>query len=259
MGAFRLDKWYLDLVTDEGAAVVVYAARLAMGPLALGYGSVLDASGEGAVRIRTHLGRPRPPRVEGRDLAFASAPLGVRLRLSPLDPAAGATFYASPQGSVRWRCDAPRARATVELDGRVLSGLGYAEQVRLTLPPWRLPIEELRWGRALGEAGSLVWVDWSGPGHQARLVLRDGVPVEAGAISDREVVAADGTVLARWGEGRVLRSGWLSRTVGPSLPAALRRRLPGAALRLHETKWCAEATLAGGAPARTIHEVVRWR
>lgn len=257
--AFVLDKWYLDLVTDDGAAVIAYAARLALGPLALGYTSVLDASAPGAPRIRTRVGGLRAPRVEGRELAFASVPLGVRFRLSPLDPAAAATFYERPGGAVRWRCDAPRGRATVELDGRVLSGLGYAEQVRLTLPPWQLPIEELRWGRALGEGGSLVWVDWSGAAHRTRLVLRDGVPVEASAVTDREVVAADGTALVRLAEGRVLRSGWLSRTVGPTLPATLRRRLPGGALRLHETKWCAEAVLAGGAPARALHEVVRWR
>jgi hypothetical protein len=130
-----------------------------------------------------------------------------------------------------------------------IDGLGYVERLRLTLPPWELPIRELRWGRILSAAGSATWIDWRGP-SPLRLALRDGRRVTAGAVGDR-VVDAGGPV--RLAPVATLRDARLSRT----LPLALRRALPRAGLGLEETKWLSRGTLEG-APGLAIHEVVRW-
>ena len=61
--------------------------------------------------------------------------------------------------------EAPAAEVSVSLRGFApLRGTGYAERILITIPPWRLPIRELRWGRWIGEAASrsVVWIDWRG-------------------------------------------------------------------------------------------------
>jgi hypothetical protein len=253
---FSLVKWYLDVVGDDGRAVIAYAARLRLGPLRLDYASVLDARPRRPARTRASLRTFQPPRRDGDGLAFRCAPLALAVRLEPLDPPFEETLHAEPGGAVRWRVLAPRARVTLSLGAEEVRGLGYAERLDLDLPPWRLPIAELRWGRALAEGGGVVWVDWRGP-RPVRRVLAGGRPVTAAEVLDGRV-AAGGADLVRLGEGRVLREGRLGATVARALPASLRRRLPALALGLDEVKWCAPAVIAGAGAGTAIHEVVRW-
>ncbi|MGC4001335.1 MAG: hypothetical protein QM767_29310 [Anaeromyxobacter sp.] len=259
MAAFTLDKWYLDGVSAGGRAVIAYAARLRLGPLALGYTGLLDAAPGQPARYRSALRRFQAPALREGRLRFTAGALGFRAELAPRDPAGSATFLDAAEGAVTWSCQVPRGAGLFTVGDDRFEALGYAEHVRLTLPPWRLPIHTLRWGRILTATGSLAWVDWAGEGHQARLALRDGRPAPLGEVSEARVTGAGGEPLGTLGEGRVLRSGWLSRTVGPGLPAALREALPGRALRLHETKWCSPARLCDGSEGWAIHEVVTWR
>ena len=42
---FRLEKWYLDAVTDAGDVAILYRASLAWGPFRLAYGASLRTAG----------------------------------------------------------------------------------------------------------------------------------------------------------------------------------------------------------------------
>lgn len=84
------------------------------------------------------------------------------------------TVYESADGRIDWECRQPAADARVRLaGGREITGLGYAERLRMTIPPWRLPLRTLRWGRFLAAGESWVWIDWQGP-HVARFAFRNG-------------------------------------------------------------------------------------
>jgi hypothetical protein len=258
---FGLHKWFLDCVTPDGEAVVVYAAKLHWGLLRLGYSAVLAHRG-GATTARTRLGRPPVPRPGATGVALDAPRLALRGEWRGAVRSERRELWRGPRGSVTWHCVLPDADVELELAGRALHGRGYVEHLALEVAPWHLPIEELRWGRWHGGGRSLVWIQWAGP-HPLRLCLLDGEPVPAQRVGDRGFVLANGAELAL-AEPRVLRDGELGRTV---LTQRLLRLLPlpRAVRAMRETKWLARGELrgrdaAGGGRVAgvALHEVVRW-
>lgn len=247
--AMELVKWYLDVTTPDGRCAILYAARLRVLGRTLALHGATWLDGE-RVRTRWSVLPAGPPRREGDRLRFRSAPLRVSAAIEPVDPPYAARLLEWPAGLVAWECHVPRGRARVRIGDAVLVGPGYAERIRITLPPGDLPIRTLRWGRLLSAAGGLVWIAWEGP-TPLRLALRDGRPVPLEGAWDRRVSAGGSVHLLR--NVAALRDAPLSST----LPSAVRRALPRAGLGLAETKWLARGTL-GGEPAFAIHEVVRW-
>lgn len=257
MPGFQLAKWYLDCTTDRGEALIAYCARLTWGRLSLQYASVLEHRLDQPPRVETSL-RPGPaPGLDGGLVTWESGALGLSGRWRALQPPVRATFLQAAEGRVDWVCHQPLARASVTTPRGTWEGLGYVEHLEVGLVPWRLPIDELRWGRFTGEGASLVWVDWRGP-HRRRLVLLDGVEVPDAEVDERGV-RAPGLELAL-AEPRLLRRGALGATALAAVPM-LDSLFPTRILATDETKWTAPGVLTrGGArvEGQVIHEVVRW-
>jgi hypothetical protein len=135
----------------------------------------------------------------------------------------------------------------------------------LTIRPWRLPIDELHWGRfiapvdASGAHDAIVWIDWRGE-HNARHAFRDGKPVDAREIGTGRLVFGDGSVLSL-DAGRTLREGAIGSTVLGAVPALV-KALPARMLGVRERKWCSRATFTpmnrSASHGWAIHEVVQW-
>jgi hypothetical protein len=144
-------------------------------------------------------------------------------------------------------------------DGAALSGLGYAERLTLSLPPWRLPIDELRWGRWIAADGgrSLVWIDWRGA-QPLTAVFVDGVRQEAATVDDDRVAGAD--VILVLTDQRTLHRRALRDVIGAVGP--LTRVFPASWLDVEDCKWMSLGTLhVAGARLETgwaIHEHVRF-
>ena len=258
MPKFELSKWYMDCVSESGDVVVAYLAELRWGRIRVPYASVLVGRvGEAPTLLSTVRASPRPEPTVGM-LSWACPALRVAGCWTSLATPVGVTVFESNEGRVEWRCHQPRARAEITVGGRPVCGMGYAEHLRLTIEPWRMPIDELRWGRFVGQRHSLIWIDWRGA-HAKRVVLLDGSDVGASHLDERGVAGERGDVRLTIGEGRVLRSGSIGETVLSSVPGL--RRFPSRILAVNETKWCAPGTLEG-AQGRdhgwVIHEVVRW-
>jgi hypothetical protein len=256
MPGFELRKWYLDCATDSGELVIVYQAELRWRRLRLGYASVL-VHAQGETRTSTTLRPGRGPVLEGAQVRWACAPLGLEGRWDSQSPAVRELLLDSPEGRVDWRVHAPRARVTLTLGGRSFTGPGYAEELRMTARPWRLPIDELRWGRFCAATAGLVWVEWRGAEPRCGVWL-DGVRCPGAEVLD-EGVRAEGLALS-FGAREVLREGRIGDTVLRHVPAL--RSAPGRVLGLHETKWRMPATLVreglAPIPGAAVHEVVRW-
>jgi hypothetical protein len=261
MAGFSLSKWYMDGVADDGGALVAYAAELGWGALRLSYASALHRPAGGEPRSWSSLRGSAPPSFDGTSLTWSSRPLGLEGRWTSMAGPIEATVLDSADGSVTWRCHQPLARARVTLpDGSALVGLGYTERLELTIAPWKMPIDELRWGRFTGEAGSLVWIDWRGP-YAKQLVYHDGRLVGPARVGDDAVEAEDGSVRLAIDPGAVLREGALGRTALAVIPE-VDRLFPARILATEERKWCARGALttaAGTITGQVIHEVVRWR
>jgi len=252
---FSLRKWYLDCVGDSGELCIAYRAELKVAGAQIATASLLRFDDQDGMRTRwTVRSCPEPT---GEDVLSWEAPaLDLAARFERRDPSCAATLLDGPEGTVRWTCTHPRAAVEMRIAGEVLRGTGYAEVLDLTVPPWKLPIDELRWGRLLTASHGVVWIDWRGS-HPQRLVVVDGNPV-AGELEDSGPRGGGARVLLH--EPRVLRSGRIGETVLSAVPG-LDRLVPGRILGLEETKWRSRGTVQIGCCEEegwAIHELVRW-
>ena len=138
---FRLRKWYMDCVAEDGTGVIAYWARLSWGVVRLRYAATLVRRGASVSESATL----RPGREPGQNrMALPRCrPLGIEGHWSPLDQPVCRTLLASDEGSVEWHCLVPRAKGRLMLaDGVVVKGLGYVERLNLTILPGDLPIRE---------------------------------------------------------------------------------------------------------------------
>ena len=257
--SFLLSKWYLDCVSDEGSAFIGYAASLRWRGLSLNYSSVLRRRPGEGVKTETTLQEFSAPEVAGPSLRWSSARLGVAGTWEAAAPSFKRTLLESNDGSIEWNCLHPRARSEISFgERRRMEGLGYAEHLTMTIPPWRLPFEELRWGRFLSDGDALVWVNWRGA-QTLNLSFHNGVCVEDALVTESEVAA--GETRLTLGENTLLREGALVETALAAIPG-VRSLFPFRMLRTRECKWLSRGLLNGpGAEPRTgwaIHEVVRW-
>ncbi len=255
---FRLRKWYLDCVSARGEAFIGYSARLRWGGLRLGYASALLAPAAGEP-IETHTFFPGLPPASGRrGVAWRCHRLGVRGAWRARSEPVRRLLLGEAAAGIEWACVAPAAAARIAAPAGTLAGLGYAEELTLTLEPWRLPFHTLHWGRFLAPSAALVWIVWEGD-TGARLLLRDSRPRALAEFAPGRIVDADGDSLELTRD-RVLRSGPI---VSPALRsvARLAKRLPARFLSAREEKWLSRGRLQrAGAPPVTgwaIHEIVR--
>ena len=255
----RLSKWYLDCVSDSGEVALLYWATLRWGPFGLRYGAALHRSPDAppTARYTLHPGAP-PDRHGDTGVRWVSDRLEIRARWDGGPPAIRRTLFDGPTGAIEWDCLLPRASASVTIGPHAVNGLGYVERLTMTLPPWRVPCDELRWGRFLSESEHLVWIDWRGPVPRT-WVFAHGAEHQSAKISTHAVTVADAGIRLEMGRSADLRTGTLRRTALSPL-----RWLVSILPRwrhAHEEKWLAAGTLTAPSGTSTgwiIHERVRW-
>lgn len=231
---FVLSKWYLDLTTDAGEVLIGHTGYFRWPSIYLNCSSVSRSSPGGSTIQSTSL-RFNPEPVAGdRGVAWSHPALHVTGEWTPDSASLGETIYASIEGVVEWHCLMPRARVRTD---QGLMGLGYVEHLWITVAPWKLPIDKLRWGRFLTDTMFVVWMDWLGPYHR-RLVFRNGRKEHVRHMEDHRIEFEDGAVL-RLQPARVLRSGPIGRTALQSIPG-VHADCPARLLAIHETKWLSE-------------------
>jgi hypothetical protein len=258
----RLRKWYLDLVTGEGDAIILYWARLDGFGLAIHYSALLVARRGFSAVTTSSLARVEPPRVVGRAIAWSHEPLGVSGQWPVGGPPLERTLLESDHGTIAWSLYAAGPSARVSIGDESLAGTGYAECLETTVLPWKMPIRELRWGRFLTAAGdAIVWIEWIGPAPRL-LVLSNRSEPAPGTISidDRRVSWTDDRCRSElWLEKEsTLRDGALGPQVLSRIPG-VDRLSPAAFLKSRETKWLSRGTLNCGAKTVegwAIHERV---
>jgi len=219
VSSVSLTKWYLDCVDDAGNVCIAYWARLAWKKLSIAYSSVLFNGAS-----RDHLFAVAPPRLEGDELTWSATPLDVEVSMRRLTPA----YEESLIDGVTWRCEMPSAETTITYNGTTIRGCGYAELLRLDVAPWKLPIDELRWGRFAGAAAAMTWIEWRGP-HPLTRTLVNGVRDETA------------TTRLSTHDARIIRDAHLGDTI--AIPGLV---LPRRIARTREVKWCARATVTAG-------------
>jgi hypothetical protein len=261
MPDFDLSKWYADCTTEQGDAVIVYSAELRWRGPAIHYTNLLTYRRGRPARSRFSLRKQPPPQVRDGSIGWRSRAWNVEACWLEPGVAVREILFDSPAGSLEWDCVAPRAAAQVRVGADAhFRGWGYVEHLRLSLPPWRLPIRRLQWGRFINATDALVWIDWRGP-YNRQAVYHNGAAVVAQVISDREIRLAGSETVLTLDTSAVLREGALGATALAVLPN-LDRLFPAAMLNVRERKWLSRAVLRRpGQPdsvGMAIHEVIEW-
>ncbi len=257
---FCLTKWYADGISADGDAVIIYAAELHWRDLGMHYTSLLDCRG-GEVGSRCSIRKlPALPEA-GADWHVSLPALNLQGNWSSLRPPIRRTLFESAEGAVDWHCTHPMARAGICLDGSTpITGIGYVECLTLTIPPWKLPLKELHWGRFHSHDDCMIWIDWRGPAPR-RAVYFNGEECAVDDLSEQAIVLEGARGRLELDRGCVLRQGDLGQSVFSGL-SALARMVPISMLRVHESKWCSRGLLrrpnTSEVSGWAIHEVVRW-
>jgi len=253
MSGFQLSKWYLDCVTDSGDTSIVYVGSVAWRNFQLRYSSILESSGD-RVSVGHSVRDQTEPNVCGRLISWPGNSFGVHASWQADSKELHETILSTDRGMIDWHCLMPRA--CVQFGARC--GLGYAERLVMTAPPWEIPIQELFWGRFESASDWIVWIDCQGE-LSRRIVFRNGERTQTLAIEDGRILFADGSQLCM-DRSLVLRQGSLGTTALRSIPGL--NRLPVRLLRVHERKWRSAGKLLapGGVEVQgwVIHERVSW-
>ena len=255
---FRLSKWYADCIDESGLTVIAYYGVARWRGIAFHYSCLLELLGNAPPRARYSVAKNVAPTFDGSTLSWNSKALAFAGTWQTIDAGQTETIWSSGEGTVEWHCLQPRAKAEIRWCGNgVLTGLGYTERVEMTLPPWKLPIQELHWGRFLSDTDSLVWMDWKGP-FAKRLLLHKGKKTD-GEVTAGEISLGSAGRLSL-DRGTVLRTGSLGSTALAAIAGA-KKLLPYRILRVQETKWRSRAAFKQGtrdSRGWSIHEVVTW-
>lgn len=260
-GPFWLEKWYIDTLMPSGDVLLVYLGWLRLLGLTMARvtAELFRADGSqqrGWAAAPTIAGgedllRFGPARIEGRSLSWETDGLSGELRFEPRHGPVRLRepFLRSGRRQLHWTIEIPDA----DVEGEVrwpggsagVTGRGYRDRVCFDLPPWRFPIRELRWGRAVASDHAAVWVDARCVHGAVRARWEDGTVIPddtAPPMKSKERVLLETDVVDLDG----MRLGWLRPVF---------RRLP---LNPHEVKWHSGFQLSGE-DGYGVHERVVWR
>jgi len=254
--SFKLSKWYMDGVDETGNALVGYAARLNWLKMHFDYSGLLILENDGISNTHSFQGN-RTPEFRKDETTWNSAPLQLKGVWQSLDAP-----IESESGNLFWQCYQPKANVSVFVKGRRLmrSGLGYVEKLEMTLKPWKLPFNELCWGRYLSDKDTVVWIWWNGGSYQ-NLCMFNGRKREHAKIGDQGILLSEDLGEIAFEEQVTLRKGRSLSDIVGRIPQ-LKEHLPGRITNLFECKWRSKGSRILDkkvvSTGWTIHEVVRW-
>jgi len=185
-GNFHLSKWFLDFVNDNGDAMIFYSAKLTWQGWSASYTSWLHFNTLSGITLKSRFRNVQIPRSEDDLLIWKDARFGVSGKWKSLAGVIKARLFDSEEGYLDWTCFQPASKVQLKIRDKVLEGSGYAEQLILTIPPWKIPMDELLWGRFGSEGNTLVWIELREKERRKWLLL-NGARIENCIIEDDHI------------------------------------------------------------------------
>ena len=158
-GNFHLDKWFLDFTGENGEAMIFYASKLTWHGLSASYTSWLRYDKASGVHLKSRFRKVQMPYKKDDLITWGDLKFGVSGTWKSLANMIQARIFDSEEGFLDWKCFQPASKVQLNMGDRVLEGRGYAEQLILTVPPWKIPMDELRWGRFGSFENNIVWIE----------------------------------------------------------------------------------------------------
>jgi len=261
---FHLNKWFLDCVTDEGEAWIFYAAELRWHGLKVPYTSSMHYTPNAGTALHSRFRRISMPEKSGQSIHWQDVQFGVSGSWKAAAPSLKSRLVKSEDGYLDWNCLQPMSKVEMNIDGRIVEGSGYAEQLIMTIEPWKIPMDELRWGRYTSGTDNIVWIELRGSERQQWLWLNDERLCRS-TIEDDQIVIPEKGLILELKKDVVLESEKKILNVVKRLlrfVPGFNRSMPSRFLNSDESKWLSQGVLRKEAEVIStgwaIHECVRF-
>lgn len=243
---FSVSKWFMDCVTEEGTCVIAYAAEMIKNGVVIPYKSLLVSEPGMVPMIKTKFKACEWPMVEGKMIKWADKSFGIQGRWKQEGVGLKSRLLDSEDGILDWYCYQSSSSVKICLDsGDELKGNGYVEHLFLTIQPWKLNIEKLRWGRFICKDINIVWIGFTGP-NARRWVWCNGKEVIASRLDDDIIIIPDLDLKLKLESNRILEKGPKMLNVIKGIVGFItefNKYVPDFFLKATETKWLSKGML----------------
>lgn len=182
----HIDKWYLDFIGENGETMIFYAANLSWHGITVPYTSWIRFQPHSGLHRKTRFHHVTMPELNSDKIKWKDLKNHVsgtwNLDGTPLF----SRLYESSSGYLDWNCLQPRSQVYLEINGRGMSGMGYAEQLISTVPPWKIPIQELRWGRFGSRDAYAVWIEIKGE-EKLQWTYLNGKRIDKAKVNENQI------------------------------------------------------------------------
>ena len=263
-GNFYLNKWFLDFIADDGETMIFYSAQLKWYGLSVSYTSWIHYDLSSGTHVKSRFHNVETPFLDGNVITWEDKKFGVSGTWESLSECLQARIFDSPEGSLEWECFQPASRVTLKFKDRIITGKGYVEQLILTTLPWKIPMDQLRWGRFGSAENTIVWIELKGEETKQWLWLNGG-KVENCSILDNQISMPGKELTLNLDRGVVLESEkkifQVVRKLIRYLPG-FGKTVPMNFLMADEYKWLSKAQLHSNSVkmenGMAIHELVNF-
>lgn len=249
----------MDAADNTGNALVGYAAKLQWKGINLYYNGFTFLNSDVATEVLKRNTFRQQSLPETKDNIVTWSCMQAKGSWQLIDNTITEKLYESEDGELNWTCLFPKASADIQIGEKTLEkSLGYVEKIHITIPPWKLPIAQLHWGRFLSQDHTLIWIRWIGPVPKT-IVYLNGQKITDASITETGVTFQNYRLELTG--SRTLRKGTLLSTVFSNFPSLL-KLFPKSVLSLRENKWLSEGLLKQNgsdvSTGKVIHEFVVW-
>jgi hypothetical protein len=264
-GNLHLDKWFLDFVGENGEAMIFYVAKLTWHGWSVPYTSWLRYDAASGVRLKSRFRNVQKPLLNDNMITWSDTKFGVSGTWEPLANRIEARIFDSGEGYLDWKCYQPASKVQLKIYNTVLEGVGYAEQLILTVPPWKIPMDELRWGRFSSDENNIVWIELREQDKRQWLWL-NGEKMENCIIEDDHIYIPAKDLLLKLDRSVALES---EKKIFSVVEKIIRyipgfnKVMPLSFLMADEYKWLSQGQLLehnlSVSSAKAIHELVNFK
>ena len=258
--SFRLEKQYFDCIDDRGNCFIIYRVELHLFFIKIHYSELNFCDSYNITTGKSSLRKTVNPE-SGELLNYINTPLDLRGSWKRIDGSLPSyLFRDSENRELIWNCHHPKALTDIAHNGRTFRGYGYGETLFLTIKPWNLPIEELRWGRFLSDEYTIIWINWKGT-HPLNKLYCNGKEYNDALFENDRINFDAGNYFLIFTETAVIRKGKLSSlfTEIPWMKIFINNRI----LNISENKFKSKSILSHNSEIKasgwSLYEIVRWK
>lgn len=261
---FRLEKWFLDCVTEDGNCFIIYATELIWSRWHITFSSLLNYHISNGLFYKSKIGNGHFPEKINQEISWRDKYFKISGIWKGKSESLHETLFENKTGCLNWNCYQPLANVSINFNKNKYDGFGYIEKLTLNTVPWNIPMDELRWGRFLSKEFHIVWIEYKKE-QTNQWVWVNGEKIENWDISDTHLHNKSKQIRLLFGEKAILEKEKKILNVLKSLSKYLpgfRRIIPLKFLRADEKKWLNKSALTINdeivCQGWTIHEFVNF-